>query len=124
MKQQNKHRRFSETFKREKVNLIDERKLSVRDVSNIYEVSTTAVYKWVRKYSALSKGERVVVEKISESQKTRELHKRVRDLEQALGRKQMELDYYKEVVKLSSEEKGEDIKKKVTNQYPPKIGRY
>jgi len=36
----------------------------------------------------------------------------------------MELDYYKEVVKLSSEEKGEDIKKKVTNQYPPKIGRY
>jgi len=112
MEQRNKHRRFSEAFKREKVKLIEERKLSVRDVSNIYEVSTTAVYKWLRKYSSISKGERVVVEKISESQKTRELYNRVRDLEQALGRKQMEMDYYKEIVKLSSEEKGEDIKKK------------
>lgn len=112
MGQHHKHRRFSEAFKREKVKLIEERKLSVRDVSNIYEVSTTAVYKWLRKYSSISKGERVVVEKISEAQKTRELYKRVRDLEQALGKKQMELDYYKEIVKLTSEEKGKDIKKK------------
>lgn len=113
MKQQkNQRRTFSETFKREKVKLIEEGKLTVSNISDIYEVSTTAVYKWLRKYSSISKGERIVVEKISEAQKTRELYTRVRDLEQALGRKQMELDYYKELVKLTDEEKGEDTKKK------------
>ena len=113
MKHQKKERRvFSETFKREKIKLIEEGKLTVLNVSKIYEVSTTAVYKWLRKYSSISKGERLVVEKISEGQKTIELYKRVRDLEQALGRKQMELDYYKEIVKLSDEEKGDVNKKK------------
>jgi len=113
MKQQkNQRRTFSETFKREKVKLIEEGKLTVLQISDIYEVSTTAVYKWLRKYSSISKGERIVVEKISEAQKTRELYTRVRELEQALGRKQMELDYYKEIVKLSEEEKGEGNKKK------------
>jgi len=112
----NQRRIFSETFKREKVKLIEEGKLTVSNVSEIYEVSTTAVYKWLRKYSSISKGERIVVEKISEAQKTKELYKRVRDLEQALGRKQMELDYYKERAKIANEEKGNDIKKK----YRPK----
>lgn len=113
MKQRKKQRRtFSEAFKREKVKLIEEGKLTVLNVSEIYEVSHTAVYKWLRKYSTLSRGERIVVEKISEGQKTRELYKRVRDLEQALGRKQMELDYYKEIARISNEGKGEEDKKK------------
>ena len=113
MKKEKKTRRiFSESFKKEKVALIEEGKISVSQLCKIYEVSHTAVYKWIRKYSKISKGERVVVEKISEEKKTMELYKRVRDLEQALGRKQLELDYYKEVVRIIEEEKGEDIKKK------------
>lgn len=113
MKKGKKTRRiFSEAFKKEKVALIEEGKISVLQLCKIYEVSHTAVYKWIRKYSKISKGERVVVEKISEEKKTMELYKRVRDLEQALGRKQLELDYYKEVVRIIEEEKGEDIKKK------------
>jgi transposase-like protein len=110
--EKNKGRIFSNAFKKEKVKLIDEGKLSVRQVSDIYEVSTTAVYKWLRKFSKISRDERIVVEKISEAQKNKDLRNQIRELEQALGRKQMELDYYKEVVKLTSESKGEDIEKK------------
>jgi transposase-like protein len=113
MKQRkNKGRTFSEAFKIEKVKLIDEGKLSVRQVSDIYDVTTMAVYNWLRKFSKLPRGERIVVEKISEAQKNMELQNQIRELEQALGRKQMELDYYKEVVKLTSETIGEDIEKK------------
>ena len=112
MKQRkNKGRIFSDVFKKEKVKLIDEGKLSVRQVSDIYDVTTTAVYNWLRKFSMFSRDERIVVEKISEAQKNKELQNQVRELEQALGRKQMELDYYKEVVKLTSESVGEDIEK-------------
>ena len=113
MKNQRKARRtFSETFKREKVGLIDQGKLSVKELSKIYEVSDRAVYTWLKKFSKFTTGERVVVEKISEAQKTIELHQQVKELEQALGRKQLELDYYKEVVNIISEEEGEDVAKK------------
>jgi len=107
-----KNRTFSTAFKKEKVELIEEGKLSVRDVSDLYEVSTTAIYKWVKKFSKLPKDERIVVEKISEQQKNKDLIKMIQSLERSLGRKQLELDYYKTIVDLVSEETGEDIKKK------------
>ena len=105
-------RTFSEAFKREKVELIDRGKLSVKELSKIYEVSDRAVYNWLKKFSKYPSGERVVVEKISEAKKTLELHNQVMELERALGRKQLELDYYKEVVNIISEEEGVDVAKK------------
>ena len=75
-----------------------------------------AVYNWIKKFSKYSPTERVVVEKISEEKKNIELRKQVKELEQALGRKQLELDYYKEVVEIINEEEGEDVSKK----YKPK----
>lgn len=113
MKREKKRIRvFSKAFKREKIKLIDEGKLTVRQISDIYEVSTRAVYNWLWEFSSISRNERIVVEKISEAKKTKELYNQLRELEQALGRKQLELDYYKEVVKIASEESGEDLEKK------------
>jgi transposase len=117
MKKSEKRRRsFSEAFKREKVKLLDQGKLKVADICKIYGVSHVSVYHWLKKFSSVEKDERVVVEKISEAKKTMELYNQVKELEQALGRKQMELDYFKKVVELASEEKGEDLEKK----YKPK----
>ena len=115
-KNRKRNRRFSEAFKREKVKLIDESKIKVSDLCKIYGVSNVSVYLWIKKFSSVKKDERVVVEKISEAKKTMELYDQVKSLEQALGRKQMELDYFKKVVELASEEKGEDLEKK----YKPK----
>ena len=106
------HRRFSTVFKKEKVELIDEGKLTVKELSDIYEVSPNAIYKWIKKFSIQGKQERVVVEKISEEKKNTELLKRIRELERSVGQKQLELDYYKAVIDLVSEEAGEDVKKK------------
>ena len=103
---------FSTALKKEKVKLIDEGKITVKQVSELYEVSQSAVYMWIKNYSSIKRDERVVVEKKSEAKKTQELYKQVRNLEWALGRKQMELDYYKEIVKLVSESEGVDIEKK------------
>jgi len=110
-------RTFSTAFKKEKVELIERGQTSVRELSLTYEVSPTAIYKWLRKYSKMSKTERVVVEKISEEQKNIELQHRIRELEQIIGKKQLELDYYKTVVEVISEEEGEDVAKK----YKPKL---
>lgn len=113
MKRQPKtNRTFSSAFKREKVELLEIGKVTIKDLSKIYEVSKTAIYKWKRKYSKLEKTERIVVEKISEEKKNIELLSRIRDLEQIIGKKQLELDYYKAAIEELSEEEGGDILKK------------
>mgnify|MGYP006296573845 CR=1 FL=1 len=106
------NRRFSTAFKLEKVDLIDSGKITVKEISDIYEVSETAVYKWKRKFSRLERSERVVIEKISEEKKNRELLYRIKELEQIIGKKQIEIDYYKTAIDELSEQSGEDLLKK------------
>lgn len=110
-------RRFSEAFKREKVKEIEEKTITVLQLSRIYNVSTTAIYKWIRKYSKYKKKrERVVVEKESESFKTYQLQRKVAEMERLLGQKEIEISYLEKVIETGSELLGEDLKKK----YEPK----
>lgn len=111
-KQQQTHRTFSTAFKKEKVALLDSGKISVTELSKLYDVTRPAIYKWKKKYSRLEKSERIVVEKISEEKKNIELLNRIKDLEQIIGQKQIELDYYKTVIEVINEKEGDDILKK------------
>jgi len=106
-------RTFSVPFKQEKVKEIESKQITVRQISRIYGVSSTAVYKWIMLYGSLqNKKERVVVEKESESYKTEQLLKKVAELEGLLGRKQVEVEYLKKVIDIGSEMVGVDLKKK------------
>ncbi len=106
-------RRFSETFKREKVAELESKKITVAQLSRIYEVSRTSVHNWISLYGKLkTKGERMVVEKESESCRTDSLLQKVKELEQLIGQKQVEVEYLNKVIELGSEAVGEDIKKK------------
>ncbi|MDD2635726.1 MAG: transposase [Bacteroidales bacterium] len=107
------HRTFSSEFKKEKVLLIEQGKLTVSSVSKAYGVSRAAIYKWIHKYGLnYQKGERIVVEKISEEIKTKELQDKVVKLEQVIGQQQLQLIYKESVIKCASEHYGEDIEKK------------
>jgi len=118
MERQRKVRRtFSAAFKKEKVDLLDQGKISVKDLSEIYQVSLTAIYNWKKKYSGLPKDEQIIVEKISEEKKNIELLKRIGELERVIGKKQLELDFYKTAIEVLNEEEGEDVIKK----YKPKL---
>lgn len=81
-------RNFGEKFKKDMVNRIENNEYTVREVSELYKVSTTAVYKWVYKYSILyQKGYRQIVEPMSSTNKVKELQNRIKELEQAVGQK-------------------------------------
>lgn len=112
VEKKNQVRIFSTTFKQEKVKEIEEKRMTVAQVCRSYKVSSTAVYKWIYRYGTTQKGERIVVEKNSEAQKTERLLKKVAELEQLLGQKQVEVEYLKKVVEFGSEEVNVDIKKK------------
>jgi len=53
-----------------------------------------------------------VVDKDSHSKKLEQMQQKIAELEQAVGHKQMQIDYYKKFIDLASEEVGEDLKKK------------
>lgn len=110
-------RTFSEEFKKEKVKEYEEGKVTVIELSRVYEVTTTAVYKWIRKYGKLSRGERMVVEKESEKYRISKMLKELQMREQEIGRQQMEIRYLKEVLRHGSELLGEDLEKKVGRQF-------
>ena len=106
-------RTFSEEFRRKKVWEIENKLTTVSKVSRDFKVSRSGIYYWIRKYSKYYQPSvKVVFQMDSEEEKTKKLQSRIDELERALGRKQMELDYLNKLIELESKRLGEDLKKK------------
>jgi len=119
-----KTRYFSEDFKQRKVAEIEKRETTVEQVGKIYEVSRTAVYKWIYKYSLMrKKGIKMVVEAKSDTTRIMALQQRVAQLEQLLGKKQFELDFMEKQMQIASEQYGLDLKKKHFGKPSPGSGK-
>lgn len=107
------NRYFSESFKKEKINQLVAKQVSIKELSDLYDVSRTTLYKWLYQYSPHHKrGTKQVIEMESEALKTKALLAKVAELERALGRKQLEIDFNNKLIELASEAIGYDIKKK------------
>ena len=110
-------RSFSEAFKRQKVKDIVEKRVSIKDISNLYEVSRNAVYKWLYAYSPHHEQKTIlVVQMESEASKTQMLQQRVAELERIIGQKQLELDFLNKLLELGSEDLGFDLKKNLSTK--------
>jgi len=108
---------FSEELKRQVVKDIESGRVSISQAALEVGVTVTNVYRWVYRYSRyLKRGKTIVVEDQSESYKSKQLEQRIRDLEAALGRKQMELDLLSKVIELANAEYQTDLKKNLSNQ--------
>ena len=115
---QNKfNRRFSESFKKEKVKQLVAKQISIKELSDLYSLSRQTVYNWLYKYSPHhQQGTKQVVQMESEALKTKVLLSRVAELERIIGQKQLEIDYTSKLIELASKEVGYDIKKKHEQQ--------
>ena len=117
------NRYFSESFKRKKVQEIEKNISTVLEVSKEYEVSTTAVYKWLNKYSRNRKrGVKQVVELMSDTRKLQDLKARIRELEQMIGQKQFEIEFKDKMIDIAEEMYDIDIKKKLGSKPLPGSG--
>lgn len=105
-------RTFSEEFKREKVQELNQGLYTITSFCKLWEVSVPTVYRWIYHYSPEhTKGTTMVVQKDSEVPKTKELLNQVAELERRLGQKQMQLDYLEKLVEIASQEYKIDFKK-------------
>lgn len=119
MKQQTKvkleikqRRIFSEDFKKGKVKDLVEKRITIKQLEGLYEISRTSIYKWLYKYSPHhDQRTTLVVQMESEAEKSKYLLQQVADLERVVGRKQMEIDFLNKLLEIGSEEFGFDLKK-------------
>jgi transposase-like protein len=107
-----RYRRFSESFKREKVKEIIENRSTVSDICRVNEVSYTSVYHWINLYSNTNKPHRTIVEAKSDTTKILALQKKIADLERLIGQKQVQIDFQEKMIEIAEETYQVDIKKK------------
>ena len=94
-------RYFSESFRQARVQEYETGQTSVSEISRAYNVSSSAVYKWIRKYSAHYRQEIVqVVEPKSETKKRLALEQKVAQLEQMIGQQTVRIQYYEKLLEV------------------------
>lgn len=107
-----KRRKFSEDFKLKIVNEYESGKHSVCEMEKIYDISNVSIYQWIYKYSKYNKKSIKVVEmKNSQAEKIKKMEVRIKELERAVGQKQMNIDYLEKMIDLAKEYYDIDIKK-------------
>jgi transposase len=103
---------FSDKLKKKIVRDIEQSKVNVTGACREYEVSGQTVYNWLKKFSThLHSSTTLVMQMDSEQYRTKELEKKVAELEAALGRKQMEIDYLNKLIEIADQDLGTDLKK-------------
>ena len=113
-----KRRKFSEDFKLKIVKDYESGKYSVNDMEKIYDLPNASIYNWIYKYSEYNKRSIQVVEmKDSQAHKIKEMEARIKELEQAVGQKQMNIDYLEKMIELAKDHYDIDIKKNSNSQH-------
>ena len=105
-------RAFSATVRKQVVKDIESGKSTVTEASRELAVSTNTIYRWLHRYSRyLKKNLTMVIEDKSEAYRTKQLEEQIKELQAALGRKQLEIEYLNKLIELAGEEYKADIKK-------------
>jgi transposase len=111
------NRYFSEDFKKKRVRELEKNLVCIADICKTYHVSRTSVYRWIYKYSSMAKQEsKQVVEAKSDTKKIQLLEERIKELERALGQKQMLIDIKDKMIEIAEETYDIDIKKKLDSK--------
>lgn len=107
------HRQFSESFKKSIVAQYESGQSTVLELQEDLQISNQLIYRWIRKYSSYYKqGSRIIVEMKSQDQSNKELRARIKELEQIIGKKQIQIDYLEKLIEIGRKEFKVDLKKK------------
>jgi transposase-like protein len=107
-----KQRKYSDEFKKSIVSDFESGKLSVPQLEKLHGIGNSSIYNWIYKFSTFNeKGSRIIEMKDSSTLKMRALEARVKELEGAVGRKQIKIDYLEKMMEIAKYELDIDIKK-------------
>jgi len=103
---------FTEEVRRQVVKEYEMGMMSIKELCEFYGISSTSLYNWINKYSKFAAKSLKVVEMAeSKEHRIKELQERVKELERAVGQKQMQIEYLEKMIDIAKEEYQIDIKK-------------
>ncbi|MGY6562047.1 MAG: transposase [Luteibaculaceae bacterium] len=107
-----KHRQYSDEFKQKVVSLFETGKYSIKEIEKLYGVHSTMIYRWIYKFSKYQeKGVRILEMEDSSVAKIKALEEKVKQLERAVGQKQIKIDYLEKMIDIAAEDYNIEIKK-------------
>jgi len=105
-------RRFTDDFKREIVSQFEKGSMNTLQLSRHYSISQQSIYNWIYKFSTFNElGARIVEMKESSTSKLKEMEERIKELERAVGQKQIKIDYLEKMIDIAKTDLHIDIKK-------------
>lgn len=113
-------RRFSEEFKRKIVRDFERGTFTVLDLSRLHKIHYQTIYYWINQYSLEPGGVEIIEMKDSSTKKVKDLESKIKELERAVGQKQLYIDYLEKMMEIAKEDMGVDIKKNFGT--PPSSG--
>ena len=112
VKKLRKRRVFTDEFKQSLVKEFDTGQFSVNELSRLHGIASSAIYRWIYKFSTFNqKGYRIIEMKESSNKKLKDLEQKVKNLEQIVGKKQIMIDYLEKMMEIAKDELDIDIKK-------------
>ncbi len=110
--EERRRRRFSESFRKEQVCLIESGELTILDVSKLYEVKTNSVRAWIKKFGTKELPERILVTNGSEYSRIKALEEEIKNLKEVIGDQQLKLIVQGKIIDRAEEKLGKGFEKK------------
>jgi transposase len=105
-------RKFTDEFKRELVMEYEKGSFSVAQLSRLYNLQRQQIYNWIYKFSTFNeKGSRIIEMKESSTSRLKSMEERIKELERAVGQKQIQIEYLEKMIDIAKTELNIDIKK-------------
>lgn len=115
--EERRRRRFSETFRKEQVALIEGGQATVAEISRLYEVKAENVRRWLVKFGKKKLPERIIVSSSKDIDRLRDLERENEKLKAFIGAQQVKMVYLEELLQLAKDQLGEDFEKKWNSRY-------
>lgn len=110
--EERRRRRFSEEFRKEQVQLIESGKITVQEVSRLFEVKSQNVRAWVKKYGNKGLPPKIVVTSSKDYNRLGQLENEIKRLKELIGDQQVKIVTQEALIKLAEEKLGKDLEKK------------
>lgn len=107
-----RRRRFTTDFRIQQVQLIESGKITIQEVSKLYEVKVDSVQRWLVKFGSKPLPKPIIISDGSEISRLKELEKENKRLLEIIGTQQVELFYQRALVDVAKSKLGEDFEKK------------
>jgi len=110
--EERRRRRFSASFRKEQVKLIESGKATIIELSRLYEVRPDNVRKWVKRFGTKKLPEIIIITNSSEIDRLKDLEKENLNLKQIIGEQQVKLIHLEQLTTLAKEQLGDGFEKK------------